>query len=90
MQERKWDGTDKLTDYEEMIKKARDVEGEALKRLMGNIEERKKAEYDSFKAAANDESNQFVAIHAPGSVIEMQDGTKYIVDRNGAWRKLAK
>ena len=42
---------------------------------------------DLFKALQKTE-NKFVALHKPGSDIELSDGTKYKVDKNGAWRKV--
>jgi hypothetical protein len=37
--------------------------------------------------AITNPANKTVSIHAVGSVIEMRDGTQYIVCENGSWRK---
>ncbi len=46
------------------------------------------ADYDSVRRAIANEENAFVALHRPGSVVTMKDGKTYLVDKDGAWRRV--
>lgn len=43
---------------------------------------------EDFFNACKKKENKFVALHKPGSDVTLSDGTKYKVDKNGAWRKM--
>lgn len=43
---------------------------------------------EDFLKGMNKVENKFVALHKPGSDVKLSDGTKYRVNKNGAWKKI--
>ena len=43
---------------------------------------------EDMRKAMHDPNNKSVALHKPGSIVKMSDGTEYEVQQDGSWKKL--
>ena len=44
---------------------------------------------NAFMLAIRDPMNRSVALHKPGSIVELKGGARYEVQKNGSWRRVS-